>query len=118
MALPAGYVLVEPQKTKLPEGYTLVSQKGTDEEGLPSIAKRAPREEPREAPVYDPLGQVIGDIPAPLDYKVEGQGRMNEPGAFTTIADLAKQFIAPGAKAPFALPLATETAAKGVVRQR
>jgi GNAT superfamily N-acetyltransferase len=117
MALPAGYVLVEPQKTKLPEGYTLVSQKGTDEEGLPSIAKKAPREEPREAPTYDPLGQVIGDVPAPLDYKVEGQGRMNEPGAFTTISDFAKQFIAPGAKAPFALPLATETAAKGVVRQ-
>jgi GNAT superfamily N-acetyltransferase len=117
MALPAGYVLVEPQKTKLPEGYTLVSQKGTDQEGLPSIAKRAPREEPREAPVYDPLGQVIGDVPAPLDYAVEGQGRMNEPGAFTTIADLAKQFIAPGAKAPFALPQATETAVKGLARQ-
>jgi len=117
MALPAGYVLVEPQKTKLPEGYTLVSQKDTDQGGLPSIAKKAPREEPREAPTYDPLGQVIGDVPAPLDYQVEGQGRMNEPGAFTTIADLAKQFIAPGVKAPFALPQATETAFKGAARQ-
>lgn len=117
MALPAGYVLVEPQKTKLPEGYTLVSQKNADEDGLPSIAKKAPVQEPREAPTYDPLGQVIGDVAAPMDYTVEGQGKMNEPGAFTTIADLAKQFIAPGAKAPFALPLATETAAKGLVRQ-
>lgn len=117
MALPAGFVLVEPQKTKLPEGYTLVSQKNADEDGLPSIAKKAPVQEPREAPTYDPLGQVIGDVAAPMDYTVEGQGKMNEPGAFTTIADLAKQFIAPGAKAPFALPLATETAAKGLVRQ-
>ena len=113
MALPAGYVLVEPEKVKLPAGYTLVSEKDERQRGLPSIVKS----EPREAPTYDPLGQVIGDVPAPLDYQVEGQGRMNEPGAFTTIADLAKQFIAPGAKAPFALPLATETAAKGFVRQ-
>lgn len=109
MALPAGFVLDKPEKLKLPAGYVLDSDKA----GLPSIVKS----EPREAPTYDPLGQVIGDVPAPLDYQVEGQGRMNEPGAFTTIADLAKQFIAPGAKAPFALPLATETAAKGVVRQ-
>jgi hypothetical protein len=113
MALPAGYVLVEPEKVKLPAGYTLVSEKDERQRGLPSIVKS----EPREAPAYDPLGQVIGDVPTPLDYQVEGQGRMNEPGAFTTIADLAKQFIAPGAKAPFALPLATETAAKGFVRQ-
>lgn len=117
MALPAGYVLVEPQKTKLPEGYTLVSQKNADQDGLPSIVKKAPAEEPREAPTYDPLGQVIGDVPAPMDYTVEGQGKMNEPGAFTTIADLAKQFIAPGVKAPFALPQATETAVKGFARQ-
>jgi len=109
MALPAGFVLDKPEKVKLPSGFVLDSDKA----GLASLAKP----EPREAPVYDPLGQVIGDIPAPLDYQVEGQGRMNEPGAFTTIADLAKQFIAPGAKAPFALPLATETAAKGFVRQ-
>ena len=109
MALPAGFVIDKPEKVKLPSGFVLDSDKA----GLPSIVKS----EPREAPTYDPLGQVIGDIPEPLDYQVEGQGRMNEPGAFTTVADLAKQFIAPGAKAPFALPLATETAAKGVVRQ-
>lgn len=109
MALPAGFVIDKPEKVKLPSGFVLDSDKA----GLPSIVKS----EPREAPTYDPLGQVIGDVPAPLDYTVEGQGRMNEPGAFTTVADLAKQFIAPGAKAPFALPLATETAAKGVVRQ-
>ena len=63
MALPAGYVLVEPQKTKLPEGYRLISGKDSDQAGLPSIAKR----EPREAPAYDPLGQGIGDVPAPMD---------------------------------------------------
>jgi Large polyvalent protein associated domain 38 len=109
MALPAGYSLVEPEKTKLPAGYTLVTGGG----GLPSIAKS----QPREAPTYDPLGQVVGDISAPMDYEVEGKGKMNEPGAFTTLADLAKQFIAPGLKAPFALPLATETAVKGFARQ-
>jgi GNAT superfamily N-acetyltransferase len=113
MALPAGFVIDKPEKVKLPSGFVLDSQKDLEQAGLPSIVKR----EPREAPAYDPLGQVIGDVPAPLDYEVEGQGRMNEPGAFTTFADLAKQFIAPGAKAPFALPLATETAAKGFVRQ-
>jgi GNAT superfamily N-acetyltransferase len=109
MALPAGYVLVEPKKVKLPAGYTLVGEGG----GLPSIAKS----EPREAPAYDPLGQVIGDVPAPLDYEVQGKGRMNEPGALTTLSDLVKQFIAPGVKAPFALPQATETAVKGLARQ-
>jgi DNA-binding transcriptional MerR regulator len=109
MALPAGYSLVEPEKTKLPAGYTLVTGGG----GLPSIAKS----QPRETPTYDPLGQVVGDISAPMDYEVEGKGKMNEPGAFTTLADLAKQFIAPGLKAPFALPQATETAVKGFARQ-
>jgi len=113
MALPAGFVIDKPEKVKLPSGFVLDSQKDSEQAGLPSIVKS----EPREAPAYDPLGQVIGDVPAPLDYQVEGKGKMNEPGAFTTIADLAKQFIAPGAKAPFALPLATETAAKGFVRQ-
>jgi len=77
--------------------------------GLASLAK------PDQA--FDPLGQAIGDIPKPMDYEVEGKGKMNEPGAFTTLADLAKQFIAPGLKAPFALPLATETAIKGFARQ-
>ena len=109
MALPAGFVLDKPEKVKLPSGFVLDSDKA----GLPSIVKS----EPREAPTYDPLGQVIGDIPEPLDYTVEGQGQMNKPGAFTTISDLAKQFIAPGVKAPFALPQATETAVKGFARQ-
>jgi hypothetical protein len=109
MALPAGFVLDKPEKVKLPAGFVLDSDKA----GLPSIVKS----EPREAPTYDPLGQVIGDIPAPLDYQVEGQGRMNEPGALTTLSDLVKQFIAPGVKAPFALPQATETAVKGFARQ-
>jgi len=109
MALPAGFVLDKPEKVKLPSGFVLDSDKA----GLPSIVKS----EPREAPTYDPLGQVIGDVPAPLDYQVEGQGRMNEPGAFTTISDFAKQFIAPGVKAPFAIPQATETAFKGAARQ-
>ena len=66
MALPAGFVLDKPEKLKLPSGYVLDSDKA----GLPSIVKS----EPREALAYDPLGQVIGDVPAPLDYKVEGQG--------------------------------------------
>jgi len=109
MALPAGFVLDKPEKVKLPSGFALDSDKA----GLASLAKP----EPREAPTYDPLGQVIGDIPAPLDYQVEGQGRMNEPGALTTLSDLVKQFIAPGVKAPFALPQATETAVKGFARQ-
>jgi hypothetical protein len=109
MALPAGFVLNKPEKVNLPSGFVLDSDKA----GLASLAKP----EPREAPAYDPLGQVIGDVPAPLDYQVEGQGRMNEPGAFTTLSDLVKQFIAPGVKAPFALPQATETAVKGFARQ-
>ena len=109
MALPAGFVIDKPEKVKLPSGFALDSDKA----GLASLAKP----EPREAPAYDPLGQVIGDIPAPLDYQVEGQGRMNEPGALTTLSDLVKQFIAPGVKAPFALPQATETAVKGFARQ-
>lgn len=111
MALPAGFVLDKPEKVKLPSGFVLDSQK--DEAGLPSIAKR----EPREAPTYDPLGQVIGDISAPMDYEVQGKGKVGEPGALTTLTDLVKQFIAPGVKAPFALPQATETAIKGLARQ-
>ena len=109
MALPAGFVIDKPEKVKLPSGFVLDSDKA----GLPSIVKS----EPREAPTYDPLGQVIGDVPAPLDYQVEGQGRMNESGALTTLSDLVKQFIAPGVKAPFAIPQATETAFKGAARQ-
>lgn len=58
MALPAGYVLVEPQKTKLPEGYKLVS----DLESGKVKFDRTPSE-----PILSPEEQMMGAVGAPSE---------------------------------------------------
>ena len=58
MALPAGYVLDKPEKTKLPEGYTLVS----DIESGKVKFDRTPSE-----PILSPEEQMMGAVGAPSE---------------------------------------------------
>jgi GNAT superfamily N-acetyltransferase len=62
------------------------------------------------APAMDAMGNVIGEG---IEEQVGNQG----PASFDLIKDLAKQFAAPIAAAPFQIPKGAELGLKGLARQ-